>query len=397
MEHGAEMESFWVSTELPRKRPLGRLTPRATLRGGFIELYRLKFTMEENPGWTIQFADVNSLYSAISINNEMPIGKYEILLHKDNLKQNITFCDGEFFYKKESMKCDAAHVTLLCPANLQRPYLSYRINDEFNYLALCRLCATNKISKHCPHNSDSSRSFTSSYMVSDLAMAVQLGYKILHWYEVHHYKKTAFILKDFVQILGHQKLKYSDFLSEVTESDRTTFCDKINKQMQFDDNISLRPENVTKNPAQKQLYKDMMNSFFGKFAMHTNFTKHYFCRNMHEIELLASKQNSELVDIFSITENVCEIEVASSKKVTPSQQGCLYITSLINSLARKFIYQKSQQVTNYKNWSCLIFKMLNSPSPWFLVLTPFGNIALENHFYFLKNKQLFFFIIFNYL
>jgi len=344
LDHAAEMESFWTSSGLPRKRPLGRLIPRATLRGGFIELYRLKFTVEENPNWKICFADVNSLYSKIAIANKFPIGEYKILLPKDNLEKHITYCDGEFFYKQESMKCDAAHVMILAPTNLRRPYLSYRVNDEHNFLSLCRLCAVNKIAKHCPHKAESSRAFTSCYMVADLAMAVSLGYKILNWFEVHHYEKSDFILRDFVQILGHQKLKYSNILSEVPESDQTTFCDNINQQMGFQDNNCLRPEIVNNNLSQKQLYKDMMNSFFGRFALHTNFTKHYFCRNMREIEILASKQNSELVDIFSVTDNVCQIEVASSSKVSPSQQGCLYITSLINALARKFIYQKSQEV-----------------------------------------------------
>jgi len=344
LDHAAEMESFWTSTGLPRKRPIGRLIPRATLRGGFIELYRLKFTVDENPNWKIYFDDVNSLYSKIAISNEFPISKYKILLNKGNLEKHITFSDGEFFYKQQSMKCDAAHVMILAPPNLKRPYLSYRLNDEYNFLSLCRLCAEKKIAKHCPHKADSSRAFTSCYMVADLAMAVTLGYKILDWYEIHHFEKTAFILRDFVQILGHQKLKYSDFLSELSESDQTILCDKINEQMGFQDNNCLRPEIVCNNPSQKQLYKDMMNSFFGRFALHTNFTKHYFCRNIHEVEMLASKANSELVDIFSVTDNVCEIEVASSSKVLPSQQGCLYITSLINALARKFIYQKSQEV-----------------------------------------------------
>ena len=41
------METFRISTNFQKNRPLMRLTPRATLRGGFIEVYRLKFCINE--------------------------------------------------------------------------------------------------------------------------------------------------------------------------------------------------------------------------------------------------------------------------------------------------------------------------------------------------------------
>ncbi len=36
------------------------------------------------------------------------------------------------------------------------------------------------------------------------------------------------------------------------------------------------------NLLQKELYKLMLNSFYGRFALHTNFTHHYFCRTLAE-------------------------------------------------------------------------------------------------------------------
>lgn len=343
-ENALEMEAFWTSTGLPKQRPLARLTPRATLRGGFIELYRLKFSTEDHPNWTLHFGDVNSLYPYIGLTNQFPTGKYKILLHKDGLQKNIAFTNGEFFYKGQTMSGDAAFVKILAPSNLKRPYLSFRVNDEYNYLSLCRMCVLNKVSKHCTHFSENSRCFTSCYMISDLAMAVSLGYKILEWYEVHHYETRAFLLRDFVKVLALQKLKYSNILLGVPENEHIAFCDKINQTMGFQTDQCLSPDMICDNSAQKQLFKDMMNTFFGRFAQHTNYTKHYFCRNIHEIEILASKQNSELVDITSLSDDVCQIEVSNDTKVPPSQQGCLYITSEINSLARRFIYEKSQQV-----------------------------------------------------
>jgi hypothetical protein len=345
-ENSAEMEVFWSFSGLPKNRPLNRLIPRATLRGGFIEVYRLKFTIEENPGWTLHFVDANSLYSHIVLNNTFPVGKYEVLLHKDDLSKNIKLIDGKFFYKDESMSGDAAHVKIVAPSYLFRPYLPYRLNDEFSHLALCKECLRKKLSKRCIHRSQEKRSFTSCYQITDLEKAVALGYEILEWYEVHHYKKRENIFAEFVKTLAAQKLRNTNIFQTNSEEDKTKICDYINSKMNFDPTSQLRlePNCITENPAQKELFKVMLNSFYGRFALHTNFTHHYFCRSLHEIERYASQKDTKIIDIISFSEDICEIEVVSPTKIKPNLNGTLYITSEINALARKFIYEKSEDI-----------------------------------------------------
>lgn len=344
--HSEEIKTFWSLSELPKIRPLIRLVPRATLRGGFIEVYRLKFTLTENPGWTLHFADANSLYSHVVLQNEFPVGKYEVLLAKNDLKKNISFKDGEFFYKGESMKGDAAHVKILAPTQLLRPYLPYRLNDEFSHLALCKACLQKKLCKSCKHRSENVRAFTSCYQVTDLAKAVALGYKILEWYEVHHYKKRDFIFSKFVKILAAQKLRNTDLFGQKSAEEKQKICDDLNLKMNFDPNLALQPNAVAENNSQKELYKNMLNSFYGRFALHTNFTHHYFCRNLQEIERYASQADTQIVDIFSVSEDVCEIEVVAPTKVKPNLSGPMYLTSEINALGRKFIYEKSEEIEN---------------------------------------------------
>jgi hypothetical protein len=104
------------------------------------------------------------------------------------------------------MQGDAAHVKVLPPPNLFRPYLPYRLNDEYNHMALCRACLTQKLAKRCIHRTNENRAFVSCYQVTDLEKAVSLGYKILEWYELHHYSKRKPIFEQFVKILGSQKL-----------------------------------------------------------------------------------------------------------------------------------------------------------------------------------------------
>lgn len=348
IDNPTEMEVFWSYSGLPKKRPLNRLIPRATLRGGFIEVYRLKFKTDDNPGWTLHFVDANSLYSHIALQNTFVTGKYEVLLHKDELHKNITMIGGKFFYKGESMSGDAAHVKVVAPTKLFRPFLPYRLNDEFSHLALCKECLKKKISKHCTHRSKNKRSFTSCYQVTDLEKAVQLGYEILEWYEVHHYKKRENIFADFVKILAAQKLQNSDLFDSDSYDENLKICNDLNIKMNFnlDPDLILTPNVITTNPAQKELFKLMLNSFYGRFALHTNFTHHYFCRSLQEIERYASQKDTKIIDFFSFSDDICEIEVVAPTKVKPNLNGTLYITSEINALARKFIYEKSEEIEN---------------------------------------------------
>jgi hypothetical protein len=54
--------------------------------------------------------------------------------------------------------------------------------------------------------------------------------------------------------------------------------------------------------------------------------------------------NTELVNIFPISENICKIEIAQSQKSKVNLNGSLYITSQINSLARQYLYDQILKV-----------------------------------------------------
>jgi len=337
-----EMETFRISTNFQKNRPLMRLTPRATLRGGFIEVYRLKFCINENPNWKLYFSDVNSLYSQIALTNLFPVGKYKVILNPDSLKNNIKYINNHFFYNNEPMQGDAAHVKVLPPSNLYRPYLPFRLNDEYNHMSLCRACLTQKLTKRCIHKTNENRAFVSCYQVTDLEKAVSLGYVILEWYELHHYSERKPIFEIFVKILASQKLKNTNLFSE--NDDPNEICKNINIAMNFDNNLTLDPLSIKSNPAQKQLYKEMLNSFYGRFALHTNFTKHIFCRSLYEIEKYGANPDNHILDIIPLTDDVCEIEIITPTKIKPSLCGTLYLTSEINALARKFIYEKTEEI-----------------------------------------------------
>jgi hypothetical protein len=148
--------------------------------------------------------------------------------------------------------------------------------------------------------------------------------------------------------LASEKLKVSNILKDVNQTEQESFCHTINQKMNFLAEDCLNTDNVHPNEAQNAFYKNMMVSLFGRFALHSNFSRHIFVRSAYEIAREASKPQSELIDIFEVSEEMCQIEIANVSKIKPSSEGCLYITSEINALARKFIFEKSEIIERAK-------------------------------------------------
>jgi len=345
-ENKSLLNQFWTETDLPQNRPLIRLVPKASVRGGFLETYKLKCLQDE--ATNITWVDCNSMYTAISLKCDLPIGNYKILTYFDlKNKCHLNEIDGQFYFENESMKCDIAMVEILVPSNLKRPFLSYRIKDEFVFMANCRSCADLKSTSPCKH-SDKHRSFTSTWTVCELAYAVQkLNYKIVNWLEVYHYSEFKPVLKPFVKILASEKLKSSNILSRCNSvTEKQNYCDYLNKVMEFEhENLKLTPANCCNNPTMQNYLKTCLNSLYGRFAQTTKKFNHVFCKSIHDIELHTSNPNTSIVDFFTVNQNIIEMVINHNNKLPETNRhGNLCYTAIINAMARIYIYDLSLQI-----------------------------------------------------
>jgi hypothetical protein len=343
-----DLENFWRATGMSKTRPPIRLIPRVTLRGGFIETYRLKFSTSENPDFDLYFIDVNSLYSHIALTKKVPVGKYQVLTSNCDLQRNVRFQNGKFYFKNVPLAGSAALVTVTAPKGLLRPFLGYRIENEYNFYLTCRSCGEKKINSKCQHRSDFKRSFTSCYMISELEKAASLKYKIF-FHEIHLFAATDYILQDFVKILASEKLKYSDIFQDLSHSDvdaRDNICNILNASMKFDSpELEITPHNVVPNTGHKHLLKNMLNSFYGRFALHNNFNLTTICRTQEDFHNVLLNPHYSIVDMVSFADDILQVELMNhQQKVLPSRKGNLYITSEINALARIFIYEQSEEI-----------------------------------------------------
>lgn len=335
-ENKEMMEEIWRRTKLDPLRPLYRLAPRVSVRGGFLELYRLSYEASENN--EIFFYDCNAMYSYIARDTLFPIGDYEIILEQE-LQKGITIRDNQIFYGEESCECDIALVSILVPSNLSKPFLPFRYNNQTFY-SNCFSCLKSKNIHPCRHKSVNKRRFVSVWTVVELNYCLTLGYKILYFYELYHYKMKEKVLSQFVTIMASQRLKNSNLLQDIAPTDHTKYCDEINQKMNFKEpSLLLNPNNVKDNKAQKQFFKDILNNVFGRFALHSNYSKRVFLRTQHELENLMSNPAVDILEFFPIGESNMEVEYLKNSAANPSKEGCLIFTALINAKSRIMMHQ----------------------------------------------------------
>lgn len=332
----ALIDEIWRRSNLDPLRPLNRLTPRVAVRGGFLELYRLSYEADDQNN--IYFYDANSMYSTVARDTLFPIGDYEIILEQQ-LQTSVEIINNEIFYLNESCISDLAHVAVLAPSELARPFLPYRLNDQ-TYYANCRSCLKTKNVKPCRHKSDSKRRFVSVWTVIELNYALSIGYKILYFYELYHYKCKEKVLSQFVSVVAAQRLKNSNLLEGLTAEQQIERCNYINGKMNLTDpRLILQPLTVKDNKPLKQFWKDFSNSVFGRFALHTNYSQRAFVRSQYELENIISKPSVEVLEFFPIGDSTMEIEYLKNASISPSKEGNLIYTALINAQSRIVLHR----------------------------------------------------------
>lgn len=356
------LKSFLTNTFKPH--PMIRLNPRSAVRGGFLECFALKYIQSENPSETFYCLDINGLYSFVAIKNPFMTGPYEVLIGSS--VKNIVFDQDCYVFIEDGITKTKMYgtmlVTILPPTNLFVPFLQLRLEDGTCVNTLCYSCAKASNQNSCSH-SDKERALTAVYFISEINFAIQLGYQVIEIYECHFFRKTDFILKEFVQILNCLKIQNSNCLEKfLTLDEKLKYCDFLNTTMELKAPFNLTPENVCDNSTLKSFYKLSANSLFGKLEQKSNRTKTKFVSSQNELEDIFFS-NDEIENIICLNEHCCQIEVKPSiLKQTPNRQANCYIGGQLTAYARQKIYECIQVVSDYgklfyTDTDCIFFSM----------------------------------------
>jgi len=326
-------KDFLESSNFNPRRPLHKLIPRIAMRSGLLEQYKLMWSKKNNPSECFRISDINAMYAHITLNYKFGVGK-PIIIIGDELK-HVVVKEKDLFYNDQKMKSGQIHCSIIAPQNEATPYLQFRVANKFNFNPVCRMCSVNLRTK-CLHRLETSKAFTSIWTLIDVRKALRENYVITNIYEVHFFPVRKYLLRPFVQCLSSLRIQNSGGLDNLkTLDEKQTYCKMHNDKMQLPSSFALNENNVIRNDTKKALYKNLSNSFFGKFSQNLQNTKTEIVRSQHRLEEIASTY--EIIDIYELTNSSLSVEYSRSD-IRPNRKGNVYLGSEITAHARVLLF-----------------------------------------------------------
>ena len=231
-----------------------KLDPRDAFFGGRTNASKLYYKCTRKRE-RVKYCDFTSLYPYINA-----YGLYPCYSHPEK----ITYDFDMTLNYEGFIKCK-----VLAPRNLYHPVLPAKINGKTMF-TLCQRCAENGLSK-CLHN-DNDRSFTGTWCIPEVKLALEKGYKIIKTYEIWKFEKSAFdLFKGYVMNFLKTKQEASGYPKWCkTDADRTKYISEYEKEQ----GILLNRDNILRNEGLRSVAKIMLNSLWGKFGQKNNQRKH---------------------------------------------------------------------------------------------------------------------------
>jgi G:T-mismatch repair DNA endonuclease (very short patch repair protein) len=271
---------YFLKTECNISDPID---PRNCLFGG--RTNSLKLYHKAIDGEKIKYVDFRSLYPDRQKYGIYPIGQPEIIT------ENFLELNNYFGL----IKCK-----ILPPKGLYLPVLPCRIDKKL-FFTLCYKCATEKIDD-CNHT-DLERCLEGEWVSLEVMEALNQGYKILHVYEIWHYKETSQynpitkqggLFTTYVDTFMKYKEEASGWPDNVTTNEEK----KRHVQNFYNlEGIHLNEENIKYNPGIRSVMKLILNSLWGKFGMQTNKTQVKFINKLSEWYQMIESSEYNIQDI----------------------------------------------------------------------------------------------------
>jgi hypothetical protein len=335
-----EIASFFKRIFVPH--PLVRLVPRMALRNSYFDVFNLKYDKSMYPNHTMKFIDVNSHYAYIASEYKFMVGKYVVLI--GNTISDLKIINNTFYFNNKTV-LGSLLISILPPQNLMFPFLPYRTKCGQTVNTLCRMCAEN-LSLHCNHE-EKDRILTGCYMISEVAFALTLNYKIIKIYEAHVYENSKKILKNYMKMVNFYKMKHSDCLKNCkTNTEKDNYCELLNNEMKFKKPFNLETNIIEPNKSKRFFYKLMANSTIGKLGQRNDKNKTIYVSDNSQIENIYFSPN-KIEDIFLVNKNFCQVEIKQDiSKIPPNRSSSCYLEAQLTSYARELIYKHMLTVVN---------------------------------------------------
>ena len=233
-----------------------RLDPRDAFFGGRTNALTLYHEVDVSE--KIHYVDYTSLYPYICKYARYPSGHPEIITRD--------FKDIRDYF-------GIAKVRILPPDSLYHPVLPYRVKDKLLF-PLCANCAEKALQAPC-RCTQSERMLVGTWCTPELQKALEMGYKLDHIYEVHHFNKTAEgeengLFAGFINAFLKIKQEASGWPNWCqTQDDKKRYVEEYKRHEGIALDVSKIPE-TGQNEGLRSLAKLLLNSLWGKFGQRAN-------------------------------------------------------------------------------------------------------------------------------
>ncbi|XP_066296636.1 uncharacterized protein [Branchiostoma lanceolatum] len=301
------------------------LNPRDGFFGGRTNAISFYAKADLEAGETIQYVDFTSLYPWTNKYCEYPLGHPEV--HVDN------FADISDYYGMAKCK-------VLPPRGLFHPVLPYRVGDKLMF-PLCHTCSLNE-QKKCNHT-DEERSLVGTWVTIELNKAVEMGYKVVEIYEVHHFpKKTNTLFTEYIDTflkLKQESSGWPEWVTSAPPEEREAKENEYLRKYEENEGIRLDRDNIKKNPGMRTLSKLCLNSFWGKFGQRNNFPKTEYVTSPARLYELVGSKTTDIKSLHIVNDEIVEVHYAYQKDFIPESANTnVYIAAFTTAHARLKLY-----------------------------------------------------------
>ena len=224
--------------------------------------------------------------------------------------QRHRFCPGESHSHHHLAHFGLIKVNILPPKDLLHPVLPYRSKKGKLLFPLCSTCADQNAREPCTCK-EHQRAWVHTYCTPELEVALDMGYRILHVYEIlswpdHDDPDTQGVFASYV----------NTFLRIKQEASGSPCSpDQLHQYIQNyweREHIHLRPSHIRKSTALRSLAKLLLNSFYGKFGQRLNLKKTHLVHSLDQLCTLMTQPEKTLLNFHILTEDIMQIETQDS-------------------------------------------------------------------------------------
>ncbi|KAH7709385.1 C25F9.2 protein [Aphelenchoides avenae] len=243
-------------------------------------------------------------------------------------------------------------VVVVAPQSLLLPVLPIKMDQRLLF-STCRTCSKEYRKKStyvagykCEHT-EAQRQFVGCFTHDELNKALEKGYRVKRVNRVWEWPDTQWtsdLFKSYVRQWMKLKVESSELPTWVqTDANKEKFA-KENLDLY---GIQVKAEDCIPNPTRRQIAKDCLNSFWGRFAIRSNLSKTIITDKPHEFFDLVADPTKDVLSVDMLNETTAHVTYnTKDPMVEEVPTSNIFVAIWTTSQARLRLYSFMEQIAS---------------------------------------------------